>query len=62
MLGVSARHAWQLLAAYSSEGAAALPHGDRGRLPRNSVSTVEAAAVVNLANGPYPGANHIHLT
>ena len=62
ILGVSERHAWRLLAAYRREGAAALAHGNRGRKPRNTVSDVEADAVVRLASTTYAGANHTHLT
>ena len=62
ILGVSERHAWRLLAAYRREGAAALAHGNRGRKPRNTVSDVEADAVVQLASTTYAGANHTHLT
>jgi len=36
VLVVSERHAWRILAAYRKEGAAALAHGNRGRLPRNA--------------------------
>ena len=59
---MSERHAWRLLAAYRREGAAALAHGNRGRKPRNTVSDVEADAVVRLASTTYAGANHTHLT
>ena len=62
ILGVSERHAWRLLAAYRTEGAAALAHGNRGRKPRNAVSDDEANAVVQLASATYAGANHTHLT
>jgi len=33
VLGVSERQGWRLLAAYRKEGAAALAHGNRGRVP-----------------------------
>ena len=43
LLGVSERHTWRLLAAYREEGAAALAHGNRDRLPSNTTSpTVQA--------------------
>ncbi len=61
ILGVSQRHAWRLLAAYRARGAAALAHGDRGRLPHNTVPAEVASAVVRLAATRYPGANHTHL-
>ena len=50
-----------MLAAYRKEGAAALPHGNRGRKPRNAVSDTEVAAVVKLATNIYQGTNHTHL-
>lgn len=36
VLGVSERQGWRLLAAYRKEGAAALAHGNRGRVPPNA--------------------------
>lgn len=36
VLGVSERQGWRLLAAYRKEGAAALAHGNRGRVPSNA--------------------------
>ena len=62
LLGVSQRHARRMLAAYRDRGAAALPHGNRGRRPHNATSPGEAAAVVRLATERYEGANHTHLT
>ncbi len=38
LLDVSERHVLRLLAAYRKEGAAALAHGNRGRLPVHVVS------------------------
>ena len=62
LLGVSQRQARRLLAAYRSEGAAALAHGNRGRRPHNAIPPAQAAAVVELATQRYQGANHTHLT
>ena len=31
-MGVSERHTWRLLAGYRKEGAAAMAHGNRGRM------------------------------
>ena len=62
VLGVSPRHARRMLAAYRSEGAAALAHGNRGRRPHNAIPPAQAAAVVELATQRYQGANHTHLT
>ncbi len=36
VMGVSERHEWRLLAAYRKEGAAALVHKNRGRIPSNA--------------------------
>ncbi len=62
LLGVSERHAWRLLAAYRKEGAAALAHGNRGRLPPNTTSSAVRARVVMLAGERYRGVNHTHFT
>ena len=61
ILGISERHAWRLLAAYRTRGAASLEHGNRGRRPHNAVPAVVASAVVRFASTRYPGANHTHL-
>ena len=61
ILGVSERHAWRLLAAYRTRGAASLEHGNRGRRPHNAVAADVASAVVRFASTRYPGANHTHL-
>ena len=61
ILGISERHAWRLLAAYRTRGAAALEHGNRGRRPYNALPADVAPAVVRLATTRYPGANHTHL-
>ena len=62
LMGVSERHAWRLLAAYRKEGAAAVAHGNRGR--RSSIATRPETQekVIALAQGPYAGFNHAHLT
>ena len=62
VLGVSERHVWRILAAYRKEGAAALAHGNRSRLPRNAIPEETRAEVVALARTRYPGTNHTHLT
>ena len=62
ILGVSERHARQLLGAYRRDGAAALAQGNRGRQPHNAVLDSQAAAVVRLASAEYAGTNHTHLT
>ena len=61
LIGVSARHARRLLAAYREEGAAALAHGNRGRKPTNATPEAVAADVLRLASTRYEGANHTHM-
>ena len=62
LIGVSARHARRLLAAYREEGAAALAHGNRGRKAANATPEAEAADVLRLATTRYEEANHTYLT
>ena len=38
-MGVSQRHVWRLLAAYSRERASAMAHGNRGRKPSTTTDT-----------------------
>jgi len=61
VLGVSERQGWRLLAAYRKEGAAALAHGNRGRVPPNATSAATRQRVVALAQERYRGVNHTHL-
>ena len=53
VLGISDRQGWRLLAAYRKKGAAALAHGNRGRLPVNAVPGCLRQQVVALARGHY---------
>ncbi len=62
VLGVSERHTWRLLAAYKEEGAAALAHGNRGRLPANATPAGIQTQVIALARERYLGVNHVHFT
>ena len=62
LIGVSERHLWRLLAAYRKEGAAALAHGNRNRLPANATSSTLKARVIALASERYQGVNHTHFT
>jgi len=62
LIGLSERHTWRLLAAYRREGAAALAHKNRGRLPWNSKDPNLLTRVVELARDRYQGVNHCHLT
>ncbi len=61
VLGVSERHVWRLLAAYREEGAAALAHGNRGRVPPNATPPAVRQQVVSVAGERYGGVNHTHL-
>lgn len=61
VIGVSERHLWRLLAAYRKEGAAALAHGNRNRLPANATSSELKAQVITFASERYQGVNHTHL-
>ena len=62
LIGVSERHLWRLLAVYRKEGAAALTHGNRNRLPPNASSATIKAKVIDLASERYQGVNHTHFT
>jgi transposase len=62
LIGVSERHLWRLLAAYRKEGAAALAHGNRNRLPTNTTTPTLKTQVISLASGHYLGVNHSHFT
>ncbi len=59
VLGVSERQGWRLLAAYRREGAAALAHGNRGRVPSNATPAATRQRVVALAQEHYGGVNHL---
>ena len=62
LMGVSERHAWRLLAANRGEGPAAVAHGNRGRKPATTTCPQTREKVRELAEGPYAGFNHTHLT
>ena len=61
VLGVSERQGWRLLAAYRKEGAAALAHGNRGRVPWNATPAEMRQQVIALSQGRYKEINHTHL-
>jgi len=61
VLGVSERQGWRLLAAYRKEGAAALAHGNRGRVPSNATPAAMRQQVVVMAQERYREINHTHL-
>ena len=62
VLGVTERHAWRILAGYRAHGAAAIAHGNRGRVPRNATPSGLRSQIVTLARDRYAGFNHTHLT
>ena len=62
LIGLSERHTWRLLAAYKEDGAVALAHGNRGRLPSNITPSGIQSSVVVLARERYVGVNHTHFT
>jgi transposase len=62
LLGVGLRQVRRLLAAYRQEGAAALAHGNRGRVPVHTVDDRMRQRVVELAGSTYQGCNYQHLS
>ncbi len=62
LMSLSLRHVRRLSAAYRRTGVAAIAHGNRGRRPAHAVSDATRRQVLDLARGPYDGANHTHLT
>lgn len=62
VLGRSLRQVRRMLAAYRKEGAAGLAHGNRGRRPLHALAPALKQQVVALAQGPYGGCNHQHLS
>jgi len=61
-MGISLRHERRLLAAYRKEGVEALAHGNRGRLPANTLSDSIRRQVKLLARSSYSGFNTQHFT
>lgn len=53
---------WRIVAAYKKEGAAALPHGNRGRTPQHALDEGLRNRVVELARTKYAGCNHQHMS
>jgi transposase len=62
LLGISERQVKRIRADYRREGAAALPHGNRGRRPGNAAEMGLTRRVVELATTTYQGFNRHHLT
>lgn len=61
LLELSLRQVRRLLAAYRSDGVAALVHGNRGQPPANRLDQQLRQRVVELASGRYAGVNRAHL-
>ena len=61
LMGVSMRQMRRLMAAYRKEGAAALAHGNRGRVPTHALAAPVKARVVEAAQTTYSGCNLAHL-
>jgi transposase len=62
LLDLSERHVHRLLARYRREGAAALAHGNRGRLSPRRIPEAVRGQVVELLNADYHDYNDCHLT
>jgi len=62
LMRVSMRHAKRLLAEYRKEGASAMAHGNRGKLPYNAIDVLIRQQVVDLAKTKYSGFNQQHLS
>jgi transposase len=61
LMGLSERQGWRILAAYRKEGAAALAHDNRGRMPANVTPQAIREKIISLAKSRYNGVNHTHL-
>lgn len=59
---MSTRQVWRLLAAFRSQGALGLVHGNRGRAPANKCQGSLCEQVIQLAKEKYPGFNQEHFT
>ena len=62
LMGLSVRQTRRLLAAYRKEGARALAHGNRGRVPHNAIDPGVKSRVEGLGNSKYAGCNVQHFT
>ena len=60
-LAVSVRQVRRLAAGYRQAGAAALAHGNRGRIPPHATAAEVREQVVQLATTTYAGTNYQHL-
>jgi transposase len=60
-LGCSTRQVRRLAVAYRARGAAALVHGNRGRVPANRIADERRARIVELATTTLAGFNATHV-
>jgi transposase len=60
-LHISVRTLRRLLSRYRGEGAAALVHGNRGRVPANRLDDELRSRLIELASTTYVGVNRAHL-
>ena len=61
-LGITERQVWRLLAAFRQEGAEAVVHGNRGRMPIQTLTPEMHQCIVELAQTKYVGFNQTHFT
>lgn len=62
VLGLSVRQVRRIIAAYRKEGAAALAHGNRGRLSHRRTPAETRDRILELARGSYHDYNDTHFT
>ena len=62
LLGLSVRQIRRLMAAYRTEGVAALAHGNRGKAPAHRIDETARTQVRTLAQTTYAGCNQHHFT
>jgi len=61
-LGLSYRQVKRLKACYRGAGPAGLMHGNRGRLPANTLDKSQRALILRLSSGRYAECNDSHFT
>jgi transposase len=61
-LGITERQVWRLLAAFRREGADAVVHGNRGRMPIQTLPPEMHQRIIELAQTKYVGFNQTHFT
>jgi len=61
-LGCTPRHVNRMIAGYKREGKAFFSHGNKGRVPSNTISEDIKNTIVALYSNKYPDANYKHFT